>query len=355
MAAPEVTVQEHQPEEQTRTHPRQFRNGFTAVTILASSLVALRHGVILLGADRETALLLPYAMPLGIFILLSVSGYLLVGSWDRRPALRAFALARAVRIFPALIVVVLVTIFVLGLALTQTGRWNYLGTSMTYEYLLNILLNPHYSLPGVFVENGVSQAVNGTLWSLPAQFTCYFFIPVVALIKVRGLRVAVWSLLAVGSAAASLTDWAATTIVWGSQFSQVFNVWPVFFVAAAVATSRWRAPAWLGVLAVVGFILIVVNWPAQLTWGYWILVPVATVALGRLDLPVIRSFGRWGNPSYGMFLVGFPVQQALIQLFPELNGWASLCVMLLIAVAVGYLSNRRLERPLERLSRRATG
>lgn len=350
-----MTLQKHQPEEQARTRPRQFRNVFTAVTVFASTLVTVRHGVILLGADRETAPLLPYAVPLGIFILLSVSGYLLVGSWDRRPVLRVFALSRAARIFPALIVVVLASAFVLGLALTRTGLWEYLGTGTTYEYLLNILLNPHYSLPGVFTENGVSQAVNGALWSLPAQFACSFSIPVVALVKARGLRVVVWALLAIGSAAASRTDWAAATIVWGSQLSQVFNVWPVFFVAAAVATSRWRVPAWLGVLAVVGFVLLVLNWPGQLAWGHWIFVPLGTVALGRLDVPVLRSFGRWGNPSYGMFLVGFPIQQALIQLFPDLNGWASLCVMLLIAMAAGYLSNRRLERPLERLSRRAAG
>lgn len=328
-----------------------FHNCFTAITIAASILVAFRHGVILLGPTRETQALLAHAMPLGIFILLSVSGYLLVGSWERRPRFGAFALARVVRIFPALIVVVVGTVFVLGLALTEGGRWNYLGSPLTYEYLLNILLNPHYSLVGVFVDNDVSQAVNGTLWSLPAQFACYFFIPLVGIVRAKWLRAGVWLILAAGSACVSTSLWAAETVVWGSQFSQIFHVWPSFFIAAALATVRIRVPAAAAVAATIAFALIVLRIPALLSPGYWVLIPVATIGFGSLNVAVLRGVGKWGNPAYGIFLVGFPIQQTLIHVWPELNGWASVLVMLMLSIACGYASSRFLERPLERRSK----
>jgi len=347
--APTLPVSEA--EGSSRSSRRVHANSFTAITIAASLLVAFRHGVILLGPDRETQLLLPFVIPLGIFILFAVSGYLLVGSWDRRPSLAQFTLARVVRIFPALVVIVLLTVFVLGLALTELDHWDYLGSATTAEYLLNMLLNPHYALPGVFMENEVSQAVNGTLWSLPAQFTCFFFVPLVAIARVRWVRAGIWIALAVAAASISASTWAAETIVWGSQVSQGLNVWPSFFVAAAIATVRLRPPPALTAVAIVGFGAIVFCAPSALPVGYWLLVPLATVGLGSFDIRGVRSAGRWGNPSYGVFLVGFPVQQALLHLWPDLNAWLSVSMTLLVSLTYGYASNRLLERRIERFSR----
>lgn len=326
-------------------------NGFTAITIAASVLVACRHGVILLGPERETQPLLHAAIPLGIFVLFAVSGYLLVGSWERRPSLAQFALARVVRIFPALVLVVLLTVFVLGLGLTEIDRWDYLGSAQTAEYLLNLLLNPQYALPGVFVDNEVSQAVNGTLWSLPAQFACFFFVPLVAIARVPWVRAGIWIALAVAAASISSSMWAAETIVWGSQVSQGLNVWPSFFVAAAIATVRLRPPPVLTAVVIVAFGAILFSAPSAIHIGYWLLVPLATVGLGSLDIRGVRSAGRWGNPSYGVFLVGFPVQQTLLHVWPDLNAWLSVSTTLLVSLGYGYASNRLLERNVERLSR----
>ncbi|WP_293190248.1 hypothetical protein [Ottowia sp.] len=50
------------------------------------------------------------------------------------------------------------------------------------------------------------------------------------------------------------------------------------------------------------------------------------VYVGTRATPVLRRAGRWGDPSYGTYLIAFPVQQTVI-----LFGWPHLGF-----VGVGY-------------------
>lgn len=52
-------------------------------------------------------------------------------------------------------------------------------------------------------------------------------------------------------------------------------------------------------------------YPAHLWAVTWIIIPYLCVAFGQGSLPVVRRFGRFGDPSYGMYLYAFPVQQTL--------------------------------------------
>lgn len=61
-----------------------------------------------------------------------VSGFLVAASLERHSA-RAFLVARALRIFPALLVAVLLTTLVLGPLVTTDPH--YLGASVTWSYL----------------------------------------------------------------------------------------------------------------------------------------------------------------------------------------------------------------------------
>jgi hypothetical protein len=86
----------------------------------------------------------------------------------------------ALRIFPTLIVLSVLTVFVLGLILTKIPRMEYFQSPATYAYLWNIALAPRFSLPGVLASNPFPVAVNGSLWTLPAEFPMHILLPVYA-------------------------------------------------------------------------------------------------------------------------------------------------------------------------------
>jgi peptidoglycan/LPS O-acetylase OafA/YrhL len=322
---------------------RAFGNNFTFVTILAAILVAARHSGILLGPTADTAWL--GRMPaLGIFILLAVSGYLLVPSWQRDRRFGPYLGGRAIRMFPGLIAVVFLSVFALGPLLTTFLPSEYFTSPLTYRYLLTVLLNPQYALPGVFTENPLPNVVNGSLWSVPAQFLIYLLVPVVCLVRNASARGAVWLAVAAVTAAASMIPAMSETVIWGNRASELLIVWPCFCVGAAVRELIGKPRVRWGLLALAAILVGYLWVPEAIQYLNWTLVPFFVVTMGAARAPGLPGIGRFGNPTYGIFLTGFPIQQTLIQLFGVGAAWLSLGSTALIAIGFGYLSSWTIER-----------
>ncbi len=111
----------------------------------------------------------------GVMLFFAISGYLITGSWQADPDPLRYAVKRARRIMPGLIVVVLATALVLGPLLSVdpaaywAGAWRYVWR--------NVLLLPLHVLPGVFTANPYPVAVNGSLWTLPVEVFMYAMTP----------------------------------------------------------------------------------------------------------------------------------------------------------------------------------
>ena len=100
-----------------------------------------------------------------------------------RQSVKQFVWARILRIYPALIVVVLLTVFGLGLFFTTQPTMAYLSDAKIYEYLLKsstLIIGVSKSLPGelpgVFENNPYKNAVNGSLWTLPHELKMYIIL-----------------------------------------------------------------------------------------------------------------------------------------------------------------------------------
>ena len=59
--------------------------------------------------------------------------------------------------------------------------------------------------------------------------------------------------------------------------------------------------------------------------------------IGLLPLPYFKNFGKYGDPSYGIYIYGFPVQQTLMYYF-NYNSLKLMLYSLIISVLLGYLS-----------------
>ena len=83
------------------------------------------------------------------------------------------------------------------------------------------------------------------------------------------------------------------------------------------APGLWRADFCLLFLVLTfGVSAWLSTWSPPLTW---ITIPYMAIAFGRGSLPLVRRAGRFGDLSYGLYLYGFPVQQAVLWAMPGIT------------------------------------
>ncbi len=114
---------------------------------------------------------------LAVYVFFILSGYLITASWLKIENVKIYLENRIKRIFPALIVTVLLSIFIFGPILTSLSLTDYFSSSKTYSYLWNLSLwKMSLTLPGVFVIEGKEHTFNEPLWTLFFEFLMYLLV-----------------------------------------------------------------------------------------------------------------------------------------------------------------------------------
>ena len=317
-------------------------NGFAVLRIVAALAVVLDHSFMLLGRDTLTvATWSDRSMDLGglaVLTFFGISGYLITSSWLGEPRLAAFVRKRVLRIWPGLLMLLLLTVFVLGPLVTTLSLGEYFTAPGTWEYLRTATLAPvELHLPGVF-EDHPQDRVNASLWTLPIEVLCYGLLAVVAMtVGLRRSRLVPLAVLLIVLAETVLGAFPRDVLIlvvaflWGS----VLRITPRLL-------HRGTAVAVLGLLC--GFLVPELAALSTMAWVYLVL------RAGLLPMRKLQWFVDRGDPSYGIYIYGAPLQQVLILL--GLTAPLPLFVASLIAVpAVGYASWHFVEKPALRLAK----
>ena len=314
-------------------------NLFDVLRIVAAALVIVGHAWPLTGTGGVPTYAGIRIHHLGVYVFFAISGFLLATSWERQREAVPFFARRCLRIFPALILVVLVTLAVIGPWATTLSASAYWTSSETWSYLQNVILLGRYDLPGVF-ETNPESAVNGSLWSLGVEFSCYLGLVATAVLAARvrnGIRVGLCFAAVLGSAfqvfhgPLRTTAIAVAFFLAGSLLAQSgtlvrWPIWPAVIALMAIAPTR----GFLGqCLALV-------------------VVPYAAVAIGSRRSRLAAAVHRLGDPTYGMYLWGFPLQQLATSLVSATVG-VSIAIVLPAALLLGYASWWSVELPAVRL------
>ncbi len=330
-------------------------NNFDAIRLAAAALVLVSHawplstgnnaGEPLFALTRGQATLGNFAVAAFFF----VSGLLITQSWQQSRSLEHFARKRALRLFPALIIAVLLTVVVLGPLFTTLAPSAYASDASTWSYLWNILLRTVDTLPGMFASNPFPAAVNGSLWTLPYEVRCYAVIAVLGLAGLLGgwrVTAAVTGLAAV----ASLVLWELRALA-GSWNGIVVALaqQAELFVPFGLGMLAWlrRDSVSLGRLPLFGGLVILAAATQttlfSLLAAYAMLLIVPTLAYAAAAWP--RQITATGDYSYGLYLYAFPVQQTLVALLPGLGIAAQILLALPVTLALAALSWHFVERP----------
>ncbi|PZR13477.1 MAG: hypothetical protein DI536_12010 [Archangium gephyra] len=290
----------------------------------------------------------------GVKIFFMLSGFLIAQSWDSDPNIFRFLQRRALRLFPGLAVVLLLSACVLGPLVTTLPLKEYFGNARFWSYLGNINLDISYDLPGVFGDNPYKVAVNGSLWSLPVEVTMYLLTPFIltAGAWLRRPRLVLWVATVVSIVMSTLYvrlgATAPITVFHGISFVSLLDVAPYFIVGMLCCAYGWHRvlSAQTAALAFLVVLLFPAATPVVDEFVLLVLIPVVVLGLGFSKEPRYANAGRHGDVSYGLYLYGFVVQQTVTHLWggampPVLNAAISFVVSLALAYASWHLVEKR--------------
>lgn len=339
-------------------------NNFNLIRIAAALGVLVTHSFALaIGSGdaepfRESLGMTLGSMAVDVFFI--TSGFLVTASLLSRQSTIEFIWARALRIFPALLAMLLLTVFVLGVFFTSLPISTYLSLPKTYIYFAKcatLFNGVAYNLPGVFDSNPYKNAVNGSLWTMPYEVKMYAILALFWLalriapkIRLMAFQIIILTFAFISGAYILVDHFYLHT---EGQFVKLFFM---FFIGASFHVAReyvvfsralfWIFAAGLAVATLNKYIFFVVY---VFTIAY-ILFYLAYVPSG-----FVRRYNQFGDYSYGIYIYAFPVQQSAAALIPGITVLQMMLVSATVTFLLAALSWHLLEQRMLRLKAHYVG
>lgn len=312
---------------------------------LASLMVIWGHGYALTSPDHGGSDPIAAWLPgfttatLAVYFFFAISGYLVMLSLIRRPGLLPYLRNRALRILPAYWLQLLLCLVVLGPLFTTLPLADYFQHADTAGYLTGNLIPVSFvwELPGVFTGAPYPGVVNGSLWSLGLEMRWYGYL---GLLMILGAR----HRLVFTAVALAFLCFASWEWLQGKLDPLHYRALSCTFVIAALA-AHWRQIVPLSHGLMLALVLATLASREHPAFG-----PIATATAIYATwwfiyaLPVLR-FPLQGDYSYGLFLYGFPSQQAIVALLPGITPALLFPLATALAFVLAALSWHLLERP----------
>ncbi len=329
-------------------------NNFNLLRMIAALAVLVSHCYPLsLGAGAGEPLAKLLGMSLGtpaVDVFFIISGFLVTGSLLKRKHVADFLWARVLRVYPALLVVVVLTVFVLGPCFTKLPLVEYFSHPSAYSYLLKcttLVDGVVYLLPGVFQANPFGPPVNGSLWTLPYEVRMYGILLLAWLLlrlagphRQRILQVAVVSAVLI----------TLGLIYFGGFYRHGQNPFVrffyLFFYGSAFYVLRGRIRLSGVVFGLILVCLAAARWVNVALFFKVYLASIAYVVLYLAYVPAgfLRQYNKLGDYSYGVYIYAFVVQQSIAALIPGVSPRTMLLLATPITLFLAVLSWKLVER-----------
>lgn len=318
-------------------------NNFNLLRLVFALFVVVYHLIVLSAAAGWSHLEAPLSLlaEIGVQGFFVLSGFLVYASLDRSASIGLYAEKRFRRLYPAYAVVVIVCAAA-GYAFSPDARANPLAVG---EYLGWNLVFANFmapELPGVFAGNPMTE-VNGALWTLKIEVMFYLVLPVLAwLLRLFGR--AHWMLMIAIYAGAEA--WRYFLADMGQvELSRQLPGQMSFFITGMALYRLSLAGARMHIAGLAGAALLTVSLLVE------VLVPARALGLGLVAIwiasgwPRLPDAARFGDLSYGVYIVHFPIIQTVVALGLFVAPWTGAGVSLAAAVVAALLLWYLVEKP----------
>lgn len=228
----------------------------------------------------------------------AISGYLIFASYERCATLKEYFSNRAWRILPGYWLATVLCLLIAVLSL-HFHVWKFLFYNLLFA---NFMQN---RVPGLFDANPETNAINGSLWTIKIEVMFYCAVPMIVWCGRKLNRDAVLvAFLVLSCIYRMIFQESKAGLQLPGQLSY-FLVGALIFYHLPLF-RRYGTWFMLGSVAVHSIHL----------WTHWVALrplSVSTLTLGAcILLPHIEGPTRWGDFSYGSYLLHFPIIQSLV-------------------------------------------
>jgi peptidoglycan/LPS O-acetylase OafA/YrhL len=328
-------------------------NIFDALRLFAATLVIYSHSYAMVG--RTEPMLQGISLgTLAVYIFFILSGLLITASWKSHPRVAAYLGKRALRILPALSLVIFASAFILGPLFTSMSLSQYFSNNGTPEYLNGIFIfGIQYNLPGVFLHNPIIGTINGSIWTLPYEAAAYVMIAIFGKTGFLKRKKTVICLFLLCVAFAFMTSGGHSNHFLFTLNVNAFMYFTAYFLSGVILyLYKDKIPlTWQG--SVLAALVLVISIPIHaFVLALYFALPYLVVSIGSLTRSGLTGISKYGDFSYGMYIYAWPVQQALVELLHNKAGHNhlfvySFSITLLLAIASWHV----LEKPMLNLKR----
>ncbi|ABW67106.1 acyltransferase family protein [Desulfosudis oleivorans] len=292
---------------------RLRKNNFDLLRLLFAGTVCLVHVYKLSGYPELMTVTRYLSSEVAVKGFFVISGFLIFMSFERSASMRSYAVKRVRRIYPAYgTVVLLCAIGLIAASSRSIGDYfslawvKYLFANLTF---LNFL---EHTLPGVFATNRVT-AVNGALWTLKIEVMFYMAVPFLVFLFRRFGYFPILVLLycaSVGYALGCARMAHHTGIAMYNELGRQLPGQLSYFVAGGflyyyLPAFEQRARYFVAAAAAA---LVV-----DKVYALPLLEPLAlaTVVVFFGLFFYVGNFGKYGDFSYGVYIIHFPIIQLI--------------------------------------------
>ncbi|KQC34140.1 hypothetical protein AAU57_12960 [Nonlabens sp. YIK11] len=314
---------------------QQYRsNNFDFLRFVFAILVVISHSYPLSGTAETSQWIVQltggqtnYAA-IGLNGFFVISGFFIYRSFDRSPSIWVFLRKRALRIFPGLFVVLLLSVMMVPLV--YEGDVPLLHNRDWFTYLpYNLSLYGFQGVvSGVFDDN-FYHAINGSLWTIRYEFTLYLCISVFFLVQGNQLLIRttllITSLLMLVGYLFFKNQLGPVSLL-GLVGYNILNLGTFFVLGSLLGTFVFEQYVrWVFMLGLLVLLVVSIYFNLYDLFKHVLFTPLILM-IGFLTVRGISKFGKWGDASYGIYIYSFPIQQLLVYYFAPnvtvLIGWS---------------------------------
>lgn len=321
-------------------------NNLDLVRLIAACLVIYGHANAFVPPDRAGGdwvaglLGFDYSGSLAVKVFFFLSGLVVTNSLLEKKSLLQFAIARFLRILPALAFVLVGCALVVGPAMTSLPLSEYLLDSHTLGYVWHgLLMQIRFELPGVFGGHTTST-VNGSLWSIPHEVNAYFVLAgafALGLHRFRWLALAVTVFIAIDPLLSP-----RLLLSWRASNAEIDPLVPCFATGALMALFKEQIR--IEPRVVLGSLVMFLTFQKAPYGHYLFYIALFFCILYVFSRPMLLRLRLPADVSYGVYLWGWPIQQLLAHASPDMGvQWHRLWAIVL-SCGMGWVSWHLVEK-----------
>ena len=327
-------------------------NNFDFLRFLFALLVVISHSYPLSGSNESSQWI--YQITNGQIVLAQIglsgffiiSGYFIFQSLERSKSIFDYFKKRFLRLFPALLAVLLLTIILAPLV--YRSELLFFKNNAVYTYVPNNLSLYHFqsSIKGIFDTNAF-HSINGSLWTIRYEFSLYVALSLLFFFRNKKRVVIIlvsFAFILFYFLYNFYLNRLAGSTLFGIQGLHLLNLGTFFIGGSLLSSIQFEKLKYKSVILGMALLVLVLLFSFnRYDLGKHIVFPMVVILMGFIPLPFLSAFGKWGDMSYGIYIYSFPIQQTLMYFF-KMNTYTLMFTSVFLSISFGYLSWHLIEK-----------